>query len=81
MIIVIEGSSARQSAVDTALQRAFSALHVSKIGVLGGGRFTDGTGYVVLVNDGDTAAALAALTRLDIGASVLHPSPSPKPVV
>jgi hypothetical protein len=81
MIIVIDPVSAGESAVDTELQRAFVALRVVKIRVLGGGRFRDGTGYVGLANDADTAAALAALTRLGIGASVLHPSSSPKPAV
>jgi hypothetical protein len=64
MIIVIESSSAGGSAVDTELQRAFVALRVVKIRVLGGGRFRDGTGYVALANDADTAAALAALAHL-----------------
>jgi len=79
MIIVIESaSSTGDSAVETELQRAFVALHVAKIRVLGGGRFRDGTGYVVLVNDSDAADALAALTRLGITASILRPTPRPK---
>jgi hypothetical protein len=44
MIIVIDPVSAGESAVDTELQRAFVALRVVKIRVLGGGRFRDGTG-------------------------------------
>jgi hypothetical protein len=77
MIIVIESSSgAGESVVDTELQRAFLALRVAEIRVLSSGRFSDGTGYVVLANDADTAAALSALTRVGIGASILHPTPN-----
>ena len=79
MIITIQSlSGSSESRADTELQRAFAVLHVAKIQVLGGGRFSDGTGYIVLANDTDTADGLAALTRVGMGATVLHPRPSPK---
>ena len=63
MIILIQSSGDPRSEfeVDQELQRAFSALHSARIRALGGGRFMDGSGYVVLAHDADGTAALAAL--------------------
>jgi hypothetical protein len=78
MIIVVESSSRlRESAVDTELQRAFVALHSAKIRMLGGGRFKNRDGCVVLANDADAVDALAALSLQGLSASVLQPTPSP----
>jgi hypothetical protein len=79
MIICIQSSSPRSdSGFDSSLQRAFNVLHAAKIRVLGGDRFMDGTGYVVLLDDAEAPAALAELIRLGIRASELRPKPSPK---
>jgi hypothetical protein len=79
MIISIQSSSPTgDSGFDSSLQRAFNVLRAAKIRVLGGDRFMDGTGYVVLLNDADAPAALTALVRLGIRASELRPNSGPK---
>jgi hypothetical protein len=79
MIISIQSSSpTADSGFDSSLQRAFNVLRAAKIRVLGGDRFMDGTGYVVLLNDADAPVALTALVRLGIRASELRPKSSPK---
>lgn len=79
MIIVIQSSGyAGEPRGYAELQRAFGALHVAPIRLLGGGRFSDGTGYVVLTHETDAPVALAALSRAGIQASELRPTPRPK---
>jgi len=75
VIILIQSSGDPRSEfeVDKELQRAFSALHSVRIRALGGGRFMDGSGYVVLAHDADGPAALAALEGARIRASELKP--------
>ena len=79
MIILLQ-SSIRMSepGFEAALQRAFNVLSSAQIQVLGGGRFADGTGYVVLRDDTDASRALSALIRLGIAASQLRPISPPK---
>jgi hypothetical protein len=68
-----------ESGFEAGLQRAFNVLGATQVRVLGGGRFADGAGYVVLRDENDTSAALTALIRLGIAASRLRPTTSPKP--
>lgn len=79
MIILIHspGDPRGEFEVDQELQRAFSALHGARIRALGGGRFMDGSGYVVLAHDADGPAALAALRGARIRASELKPQMDP----
>ncbi|HXZ87919.1 MAG TPA: hypothetical protein VEF07_05075 [Candidatus Binataceae bacterium] len=79
MIILIQSSGDPRSEfeVDQELQRAFSALHSARIRALGGGRFMDGSGYVVLAHDADGTAALAALKGAGVRASELKPHVDP----
>jgi hypothetical protein len=84
VIILIQssGDPRGEFEVDQELQRAFSALHSARIRVLGGGRFMDGSGYVVLAHDADGTAALAALAGARIRATELKPRmdlEAPKP--
>jgi hypothetical protein len=79
MIISIQSSSPTgDSGFDSSLQRAFKVLHAAQIRVLGGDRFMDGTGYVVLLDDADAPAALSELIRLGLRASELRPRSNPK---
>ncbi len=75
MILLIQstGEPRGEFEVDQELQRAFSALHGARIRALGGGRFMDGSGYVVLAHDADGPAALVALQGARIRASELKP--------
>lgn len=67
--------------VDQELQRAFTILRGALIRILGGGRFADGSAYVVLAFEADGFAALAALKDAGIQASELTPrKPSSNPV-
>ncbi len=59
--------------VDQELQQAFTILRAALIRILGGGRFADGSGYVVLAFEADGLAALAALAEAGIQASELKP--------
>lgn len=59
--------------VDQQLQRAFATLRVARIRILGGGKFRDGSGFVVLAREADGPAALAALEGAGIGSSELKP--------
>ena len=79
MIILLQ-SSIRMSepGFEAALQRAFKVLSSAQIQVFGGGRFADGTRYVVLRDEVDASGALTALIRLGIAASQLHPISPPK---
>lgn len=79
MIILIQSSGDPRSEfeVDQELQRAFSVLHSARIRALGGGRFMDGSGYVVLAHDADGPAALAVLEGAGIRASQLKPHMDP----
>ena len=79
MTIVIQSSSYSGGYGSyTDLQRAFVALHLAKISPLGGGRFADGTGYIVLRQETEAPAALDALAQLGIVAVQLLPKPSLK---
>ena len=81
MIIVIESASSTGDSVDTELERAFVALHIAKIEVLGGGKFSDGAGYVVLCNDIDAPAAFTVLGDIGIAGFRLRPKSSPRRVL
>jgi hypothetical protein len=72
MIILLQSSTRMsESGLEAALQRAFNVLGAAQIRVLGGGRFADGAGYIVLRDEADASATLTALTRLGIVASEL----------
>jgi len=73
VIILIQSADPCEFEVDQELQRAFSTLHNARVRVLGGGRFMDGSGYVVLAHDADGPAALAALEATRIRACELKP--------
>jgi hypothetical protein len=65
--------------VSTANSNArFAAMNVEQIRLFGGGRFSGGAGYVVLTDDADARAALAALGSAGIVASQLGPKSNPK---
>jgi hypothetical protein len=69
VIIIIQSSgNAREFQVDQELQRAFTTLHAAFIKARGGGRFLDGSGYVVLARETEWPAALAALAKAGINA-------------
>jgi len=70
VIIIIQSSkdASREFQVDQELQRAFTTLHAAFIKVRGGGRFMDGSGYIVLAREADGPAALAALAKGGINA-------------
>ena len=75
MIILIQSSTDTHSVfqVDRELQRAFNALHSGRVRVLGGGRFMDGSGYIVLAHEEDGPAAFGLLATCGIGAVELKP--------
>ena len=75
MIILIQSSTDthRVFQVDRELQRAFNALHSGRVRALGGGRFMDGSGYIVLAHEEDGPGALAVLATSGIGAVELKP--------
>jgi hypothetical protein len=79
VIILIQQSNATNEACgDAELQHAFAILHTAQIRVLGGGRFSDGAGYVVLSHETDAQAAFQALSRAGLIASQLRPTPTPR---
>jgi hypothetical protein len=80
VIIQIQSSSDARTEfeVDHELQRAFNALHAAQIRALGGGRFMDGSGYVVLASDTDGPSALALLAISGIRAAELKPRLPPE---
>lgn len=59
--------------VDQQLQRALATLRVAVVRTSGGGRFRDGSAYIVLALEADGPAALAALERAGIDAFELRP--------
>ena len=75
MVIRIEpaGEVRGEFEVEQELQRAFEALHGAQIRPLGGGRFLDGSYYVVLAHETDGPATLLALDKVGITASELKP--------
>jgi hypothetical protein len=75
LIILIQSSGVARGefGVDQELQRAFKILHVAGVRALGGGRFADGSGYVVLAREMDGPAALAVLEGGGVRALVLKP--------
>ena len=75
MIIVVQSASDPRREI---LRRAFETLDGAKIRALGGGRFIDGSGYVVLANDADGPSAFAALDKAGIEASELKPRTKPE---
>jgi hypothetical protein len=75
VILVIQSSGDPRREI---LRRAFEALHGAQIRVVGGGRFSDGSGYVVLACDADLPDALAALDKAGIVASELKPRTKPE---
>jgi hypothetical protein len=72
VIILIQssGDARREFEVDQGLQRVFTILHTAFIRVHGGGRFMDGSGYIVLAREAECTAALAALAQAGINALV-----------
>jgi hypothetical protein len=72
MTILIQSSkdARREFEVEQELQRAFTTLHAAFIKARGGGRFMDGSGYIVLAREADGPAALAALAQAGINALV-----------
>jgi hypothetical protein len=75
VIVVVQSSGEPRREI---LRRAFEALHGAQIRVLGGGRFIDGSGYVVLAHDADLPDALAALDKAGIAAWELKPRTVPE---
>jgi hypothetical protein len=73
ILIESPGQARGEFDAERELQRAFDALHCTDIRVLGGGRFLDGSGYVVLACEADGPAALVALVQAGIKASELKP--------
>lgn len=80
MIILIQssGDARREFEVDQELQRAFTTLHDALIRTLGGGRFMDGSGYIVLAREADGSSALAALEGAGVRALELRPRTEPE---
>jgi len=80
MVILIQSprESRDELEVEQELQRAFEILHSAQIRALGGGRFQDGSGYIVLAREADGRAALSALDNARIGASELKPRIDPE---
>jgi hypothetical protein len=72
VIIIIQssGDARREFEVEQELQRAFTTLHAAFIKARGGGRFMDGSGYIVLAREAECTAALAALAQAGINALV-----------
>lgn len=75
MVILIQSPGYARGEFDAELEleRAFKVLHSARIQALGGGRFQDGSGYVVLAREADGPCALSALDKAGIGASELKP--------
>lgn len=75
MILVIDSSCNTRSEfeADQQLQRALALLHAALVRPLGGGRFLDGSNYIVLAFESDRLAALAALSEAGLQASELKP--------
>jgi hypothetical protein len=75
VILIIDSSrdDCPEFEADQELQRALALLHAALIRPLGGGRFLDGSNYIVLAFESDGSAALAALREAGIQASELKP--------
>ena len=68
-IAIQSQKSAGVALIDTDVNQALTILDQAKIRVLACGRLKGGTDYLVLADDADTHAAIAAIGRLGIGAS------------
>ena len=79
MIITIQSSDdcRYEFEVDQQLQRAFAALRAASIRTLGGDKFMDGTGFIVLARDSDGPASLEVLEKAGIRALELKPLSDP----
>ena len=75
LIILIESWDAGRAELeaDQHLEQAYSVLQATRIRLLGGGRFMDGSVYFVLAHEADGTRALAILEGAGIRASELKP--------